>query len=118
MPTFSDQTLDLFERGWQLRNEGYDNVDAPDGEKHDEFRAINKALSWNSKLGRYPHMTSVFDDYSDPEPPEYMKARESEAYPDFNGYRSGRLLQQRLLAALEARRARQRAGHDEDLRSA
>jgi hypothetical protein len=32
------------------------------------------------------------------------------AYLDFNGYRSGRLLQQRLLAALKTA-ARQRAGH-------
>jgi hypothetical protein len=44
------------------------------------------------------------------EPPEYMKLREIEAYLDFNSYRSGLLLQQRLLAAVDARRARQHAG--------
>jgi hypothetical protein len=111
VPTkFTDEVLDLFERGMQLVSEGYDGLDAPDDEKHDEFRRISKRLDWRL-LGRSPHETSIFEDYSDPEPPDYMKARESEIYLDFNGYRSGRLLRQRLLEAVEARRARQRAGH-------
>jgi hypothetical protein len=105
VPKFTDEVLDLFERGMQLVVEGYDDIDAPDDEKHDEFRQISKRLDW-TLLGRAPHETSIFEDFADLEPPEYMKARESEAYPDFNGYRSWRLLQQRLLAALEARRRR------------
>jgi hypothetical protein len=110
VPNFTDEVLNLFERGMQLVAEGYDDIDAPDDEKHDEFRQISKRLDWKL-LGRAPHETSIFEDYADPEPPEYMKARESEAYPDLNGYRSGRLLQQRLLEAIEARRAQRRAGH-------
>ena len=48
-------------------------------------------------------MTGLFDDYADPEPPGYMKARDAMEW-DFNGYRSGCTLQQRLIEALAARK--------------
>jgi hypothetical protein len=38
------------------------------------------------------------------DPPAYMLARNSTANPDFSGWHSGRELQQRLQAALDARR--------------
>ena len=75
VPKFTDEVLDLFERGMQLVVEGYDDIDAPDDEKHDEFRQISKRLDW-TLLGRAPHETSIFEDFADLEPPEYMKARE------------------------------------------
>jgi hypothetical protein len=42
VPTkFNDDVLDCFERGMQLVSEGYRDPDAPDDEKHDEFRRIS-----------------------------------------------------------------------------
>ena len=104
---FSDEVLDLFERGLQLQSEGYDSDDAPDDDKRIEFISIGKELDWSGKrrLGRYPHMTSLFDDYADPEPPDYMKGHDGMEW-DFNGYRSGRVLKRRLMEALAARHAR------------
>ena len=72
VPTkFTDEVLDLFERGMQLTSEGYDDPGASDDEKHDEFRRISKLLDWRL-LGRSPHETSIFEDYSDPEPALYL----------------------------------------------
>ena len=104
---FSDEVLDLFERGLKLQSAGYDSDDAPDDDKRAEFISISKELDWSGKrrLGRYPHMISLFDDYADPEPPDFMRARDSVEW-DFNGYCSGRVLKQRLMQALLARDAR------------
>jgi hypothetical protein len=103
---FSDEVLDLFERGRQLQSEGYDSDGAPDDDKRAEFLSISKELDWSGKrkLSRYPHMTSLFDDYDDPEPPDYMKGHDGMEW-DFNGYRGGRVLKQRLMEALAARGA-------------
>ena len=101
---FSNEVLDLFERGLELQSEGYDSDDAPDDDKRAEFISISKELAWSGKrrLGRYPHMTSLFDDCADPEPPDYMKGRDAIEC----GWRSGRVLKQRLMEALAARDAR------------
>ena len=104
---FSDEVLDLFERGLQLQSWGYDSDDASDDHERAEFLSVSKELDWSGKrrLGRYPHMTSIFDDYTDAEPPDYMKGHDGMEW-DFNGYRSGRVLKQRLLKELAIRKAR------------
>jgi hypothetical protein len=66
------------------------------------FIQIAKRLEWKL-LGRSPHEVSVFDDLS-ADPPPYMQARNTPAFPDFNGWFSGRALQQELQAALLKRR--------------
>ncbi|WP_143198495.1 hypothetical protein [Bradyrhizobium sp. AS23.2] len=95
----------LYVRGCELRDAGHDDVD-DDSPEHDEFRAIDKRLNW-TLLGRAPHEVSVLDDLSG-DPPACMQRRNSPAFPDFNGWYSGRRLQEALQAALDAQRSRQR----------
>jgi hypothetical protein len=70
----------LYRRGLELRDQRGERA-------RDEFIQIHKRLNW-TLLGRDPHMVSVFEDL-DGEPPAYMRARNSMAYPDFNGWYSG-----------------------------
>jgi hypothetical protein len=69
-----------------------------DSDEHIEFIQIKKRLEW-SLLKRAPHEVSIFEDLSG-EPPTYMQRRNSEQFPDFNGWYSGRKLQQALQAAI------------------
>jgi hypothetical protein len=59
-------------------------------------------LNW-SLLKRAPHEVSVLDDL-DREPRAYIRARNTPSHPDFNGWFSGRALQQALRTALDAGR--------------
>jgi hypothetical protein len=52
-------------------------------------------------------LSSLFDDYADLVLPDFIIARDSMEW-DFNGYRSGRVLKQRLMEVLEARDALKR----------
>lgn len=99
----TSEILALFHQGCELQAEGYDDVDA-EGPQADEFRRIDKRLNW-TLLGRAPHEVSVFDNL-DGDPPAYMQGRSTPSHPDFNGWYSGRVLKQRLMEALAARRAR------------
>ena len=61
-------------------------------------------LDWGL-LRRLAHEVSVFDDLSG-DPPPYMAKRNTIADPDFNGWFSGRRLQQSLQSALDARQGK------------
>jgi hypothetical protein len=88
-PIITAEMADLYQRGLKL-------MEMRSERAHDEFVAIAKRLEW-TLLKRDPHMVSVFEDL-DGDPPEYMRARDSLAHPDFNGWRSGQELK-RLLEA-------------------
>jgi hypothetical protein len=89
------EILELFRRGRELVAQGYDDVwaDHPDDSPHWEFVRIDKRLC--ALLQRPPHMVSIFEDLSGPVP-DYMRQRDMPNDPDFNGWESGRELQQRL----------------------
>jgi hypothetical protein len=91
--TITAEMVELFRRGRELQALGADDDDA-DGPLADEFRSIRKRLDWEL-LGRAPHEVSVLSDLEG-EPPGYMQRRNSPSNPDFNGWFSGRELQQRL----------------------
>jgi hypothetical protein len=84
------EILDLYRRGLELQNKRGERA-------HAEFIQVSKRLEW-TLLQRGPHMVSVFDDLSGPEP-EYMRAKNSLAHPDFSGWQSGRELQRQLREA-------------------
>jgi len=98
---FTTEMLDLYRRGCKLRDAGHADTD-DESKQHAEFNAIAKRLEW-VLLKRAPHEVSVFDDLSG-DPPLYMQRRNTPARPDFNGWYSGRALQQALNAALDAQR--------------
>jgi hypothetical protein len=95
----------LYRRGCELKRRKR-------GKESDEFIAIDKKLNWGL-LGRDPHQVSVFANLRG-DPPAYMQARDSPAWPDFNGWRSGQESQRRLQAAVRAMEANVES--DDDLR--
>jgi hypothetical protein len=88
----TEEMIGLFARGRKLQALGHGD--------DDEFDAISKRLDW-ALLKRLGHEVSVFDDLSG-DPPPYMTARNTSAWPDFNGWFSGRAIQEALEAALKA----------------
>ena len=89
-PAITEEMIELYRRGCELRDASRDDSD--------EFIQIAKRLEWKL-LGRAPHEVSVFDDLSG-DPPAYVSRRNSAAFPDFNGWYTGRQLQQELQASL------------------
>jgi hypothetical protein len=92
--------VELYRRGCEILAEGSDDRWEEEGGRRGEFLGISKRLNWT--LLKRVGDVSVFD-YVRGEPPGYIKARNSAAHPDFNGWYSGRELQRQLQAALEAR---------------
>jgi hypothetical protein len=90
------EMVELFRRGREILAEGSGEDEGP---RHREFLDIDKRLNW-TLLKRDPHEVSVLDDLRG-DPPAYMRARNSAAKPDFNGWFSGRELQRQLQAALD-----------------
>ena len=64
----SDEMLELYRRGCELRDADHADADA-EGSLHVEFIALSKRLEW-ALLKRAPHEVSVFDDLSG-DPPLY-----------------------------------------------
>ena len=94
----TEEMVELYRRGRELKKQGLAHE-----ARHAEFVQIAKRLDW-TLLRRHPHEVSVFHDLRGPMP-DYMAARCTTAYPDFNGWQSGQELQRRLKAALAARQA-------------
>ncbi|MFH0297220.1 hypothetical protein AAFX91_08250 [Bradyrhizobium sp. 31Argb] len=94
----TDEMLDLYEAGLQLVAAGHDDVD-DESEAHDEFKRIDKALSWSLL-----HIVSlsVFDrSVADDEMPSYMTGR-----PVGEDWVTMRQWRKALQAALDARRSK------------
>jgi hypothetical protein len=88
------EMIELFRRGREIQQRGLSERWEKQGGKRAEFLDVAKRLNIQL-LGRGWHEVSVFD-VLDGDPPAFMMARNSEQYPDFNGWRSGRELQRQL----------------------
>jgi hypothetical protein len=96
------EVVALFARGREIIADGDDKQWEERGGRRAEYLALSKRLDWQL-LRRAPHEVSVLDDLSG-DPPTYMLRRNLPSHPDFNGWNSGRELQQRLQVALDALR--------------
>jgi hypothetical protein len=96
--SITPEMVELFRRGREIQKAGADEEWEDEGGRRAEFLAISKKLDW-TLLKRAPHEVSVLDDLAG-DTPEYVVARNSEQHPDFNGWHSGRRLQQQFEEAL------------------
>jgi hypothetical protein len=95
----TEEMVELYRRGCEILAKGGDDIWEEEGGRRREFLDISKRLNWT--LLKRVGDVSVFEDLKG-EPPGYMKAHNSAAHPDFNGWYSGRELQRQLQAAVEA----------------
>jgi hypothetical protein len=96
--SLSPEMIELYRRGREIQKAGAAEKWEAQGGRRAEFLDITKRLDI-TLLRRAWHEVSVLDDL-DGEPPGYMVARNSNQFPDFNGWYSGRELQCQLDAAL------------------
>jgi hypothetical protein len=79
-PVLSAEILELYRRGLELKNRRGERA-------HAEFIQVAKRLDW-VLLQRGPHMVSVFDDLSGPEP-GYMASKSNRRIPTSAAGRAG-----------------------------